>query len=524
MSQFPGFGPPLSTLLLQRAQATAGQEVRFHGKRRVNFTVELDQAGNVLRIVPHEKGYEVFGATEAKARSSGIFPLLITDNAGYVLGTEKEGSKAKNAAQKRQAYLKLLQEGVKAGLPGLDAIFKAAGELRPEQFPGADASSVLTFRVDGQNPHKSPEVQAFWIQTLSGGETEGTCSVTGQMMPLATNSAGVRGVRGGMMSLASQSTHQESMRPYGLRTLGMGKETLELADRALSELARGETTAYHLGAQGTFLHWLSEQAPDPWEILTAPDQAEVHERLSAGESASHADAVIHIALVRGSSKRLQVLMHATLPLSEAEAHAQQFRRRFSGEMWQAERALRLTSDPKEQVPPHLRLSLYEHALSGRPLPSAVMQRLVSQWRKKAALTRAQRELLALHFPEDAMNDPNLLPPPLAQAYFLGKYAATVHQLHMQVNPRVGQSAAERHLRLLTTMPDRGFVLMQRDIGNVLKGVKSRPGLHYRLQERLGLATAPLTLPLPERLDTQQQAALSLGYSQNLFSSFSKEPK
>lgn len=521
MSQFPGFGPPLSALLLERAQATAGQEVRFHRRKQVHFTVELDQTGNVLRIVPHEKGYQVFGATEAKARSGGVFPLFITDNAGYVLGIEKEGSRLKNAAQKRQAYLKLLEQGVRAELPGLSAMFRAARELRPEQFPGADASSVLTFRVDGQNPHESPEVQAFWIQQLSGGEVQGgTCSVTGQMMPLATNSAGVRGVRGGMMSLASQSTHQESMRPYGLRTLGMGKETLELADRALSELAQGKETAYHLGTQGTFLHWLSEKAPDPWEILTAPDQAEVHERLSA-EGAGHADAVIHVALVRGSSKRLQVLMHATLPLSEAEAHAQQFRRRFSGEMWQAERALRLTSDPKEQVPPHLRLSLYEHALSGKPLPGTVMQRLVSQWRKKAALTRAQRELLALHFPEDAMNDPSLLPPPLAQAYFLGKYAATVHQLHLQVSPRVGQSAAERHLRLLTTMPDRGFVLMQRDIGNVLKGTKSRPGLHYRLQERLSLATAPLTLPLPERMDTQQQAALSLGYSQNLFS---KEPK
>ncbi|GAA5501119.1 hypothetical protein Dxin01_00850 [Deinococcus xinjiangensis] len=517
------FGLPLAARL---AHSSAKDAVRLHRVRPVNWTVDLDDAGQIIRVVPHPKAvkgetpYQVLAPKEAKNRAGSIFPLLITDTASYVLGLEKVGGKKQNGRDKQLAYQTLLKQAVH--LPLVCAVLRGANALTPERFgelaatAGAaevSADDIITFRVAGQHPHDDPEVQAFWIDHVAsagGDKAEQVDSATGERGPLASNSPLITGIPGGMATLTWQSTNAPSMRRYGLTTLGLTQPTIERVAARLTELARDPLTSHQpKGSAFKVLHWLEGEGVDPWLSLTQPTPENVRDMLTAASRSAGEEALVNLAVVRGNSARLQVLDHAQVPLSVAARHAQRYLELTRDlPLWQAETALTYPGDKSAE---RLVAGLYLHVLTGQRLPSGLLPLLLNAWKRELKVTRAQRALTALLL-EIPMQDPSTIPPHLANAYQLGRYAQVAHHVHRRANPSSALTVTDRFLRLMATQPTAAFAQMERQLASVLLGLRrSRPQLETVLGKELAAVTAPLTLPLPLRFSLEEQAAFMLGF-------------
>ena len=147
----------------------------LHERRALRWTVSLDEQGRLLHVIPHAhaKGdtpYRAVAPREAKARSSGVAPLLLSDNASYVLGLDTAGGKTRKGAFKRAAYLALLHKA--AQLPHMETLIRAATQLKAADFPDdLQSGDLIGFQVAGHNPHSWPEYQRWWQQhenTASG--------------------------------------------------------------------------------------------------------------------------------------------------------------------------------------------------------------------------------------------------------------------------------------------------------------------------------------------------------------------
>lgn len=500
------------------------QEIRLHERRAVQWTVALDDTGAFLHALPHvkppkgETPHLSLAPREAKGRGNNVAPLLITDNASYVLGLNSPGGKTANGTKKRAAYLQLLEQAAPLH-PDLQAALTGLHDLRAEQLPGVQVGDLITVTVGGRNPHELPQAQQFWITQQRGpeGDPESgpgqTDAVTGQRGPLVQNTPLLKGVPGGKAVLAYQSRNATSFHAYGMTDLGVTASTAEAAARAMTRLAQDARTSHRvMGWDALLLHWLDTDEPDPWLALTDPTQADVQAQLQAQATGTGTEtAMVNIAVVRGNGARLMVLHHARVPLRDAARHAQTYLRR-TGQLplWQAERALESTAGRLQK---HLVSALHRHALLGEALPVSVQVLILSHWRKNLRLTRAQRALLTLALPEITVTDDlSTLPEALRLPYTLGRYAATAHQVHRRANPGVSLTITDRYLRLLTTQPARAYGQMERTLQAVLRSVKRRqPGLHAHLTATLAEASAPITLPFPAHFTAEQQSALALGY-------------
>lgn len=514
------FAPSLTARLVRYGQRGA-QEARLHERRTVQWTVAVDPQGRVLHVLPHprvpkgETPHQVLAPREAKARSLGIAPLLLTDNAGYVLGLNREGARTLNGEEKRAAYLDLLARAAPLH-PDLQAALIAARALTPADLPDAQSGDLITFTVDGRNPHEHPVVQDFWIELQTGspggdaGEAED--AVTGQRGPLVRNSPLLKGVPGGKAMLTYQSKNASAFTAYGLTDLGVTGATLEAAARAVTQLALDPATSYtRPGWDFRVLHWLDSPAPDPWFALLDPTNEDIQRQLQAQERGTGEEGVmVNLALVRGNGARLVVLDHAQLPLHQAARHARAYLTRSGSlPLWRAENALTNTAG---RVVTHLLPALHRHALLGTPLPGTVRQLILTHWRQQLRLTRDQRALLTLTLPEVTLQDPDTLPDHLRVPYALGRYAATAHHVHRRAHPQVARTVTDRYLRLLSSQPARAFGQMERTLLAVLRSYRrQRPAAEHHLSAQLAASAQSITLPLPATLTAEQQSALALGY-------------
>lgn len=513
-------------LLAGASQDSAPALPRLHEYRVVQWTVDVTSDGCVQQILPHPKApkgeqpHLVLAAREAKARTNTSRPLLITDNAQYVLGLAKPGGKTDKATEKRRDYLQLL--GRAADLhPDLQAIARAAATLTPTSFPTlfpVDSSQLITFTVEGRNPHLLPESQAFWVTHEAGAATAEALqtqdAVTGQVAALVTNSPLLKGVPGGKAVLTYQSRNADTFIRYGLETLGVGAQTMEAAARQITRLATDIHHAYQpKGCNFILVHWLDGAAPDPWTALMTPTSADAQALLQAEvqEVPGAATAILHLALLKGQGARLMVLEHQTLTLHLAAHHARHYLQRTGGlPLWRAYQALTRADDRPDQ---RLIQALSLHALSGQVLPPTFLLFLVNTWTRRLAFSRDHLALLTLALPEILVND-STVPAELRTAYALGRYAATAHFAHQRLNPGVSLTVTDRFLRLLSQRPVQAYPLMHEVLEKLLQGARRRkPGMARMIDMQLSRASQDLSLPLPNLLTPEQRAALILGYEQ-----------
>lgn len=514
-------GRGLSAALLEYAGRQEG--ARLHAERVVGFTVALDAEGNLKHVLHHpkppkgERPHTALLPREAKLRSNGSAPLLISDNPQYVLGWRPGATpkQQKDTDKKHADYLALLDKAASIH-PDAALIAQAARRLQRSDFPvSPDEGETVTFTVDGRNPHLHPAVQAFWIQHQSSeGKPEFFDAVTGEPAPLAGNSPAIKGITGGKAILSYQSTNASTAQRYGMTHLGVSEANIQAIAAALTALAQNPATSYRpAGTDLTVLHWLSEDSElDPWTMLNAPTEQAVHEALTAfeqGTAAAAPETRVMTAVTRGAAARLLVLDYAETSLEEATRHSRKFVEQTGGlPLWQLNAAL---GDLAGKTGDDLASALVMHALLGRPLPRRLLLLLTRKWNKNLTYTRAEAALLRLTLGWKEHMD---IPEHLHNPYWLGAYAAHAGQFHQRANPGTGVTITDRFLRMMVQQPARGYGEMSGALAKLEQMLRrQRPALARILTEELTEVTARLHLPLPETFSVEEKAAFQLGYDQ-----------
>jgi len=547
-TQFTG---PIGLKFLQVARRSTGR-VRLHADRVVQWTVNISAEGNVTGVIPHgkaakgERPYLSLAPREGKGRSNNVAPLLITDNAQYVLGASKKGADEKSqlkSAAKHAGYLSVLKAASELH-PDILAVSLAARSLSATDFPSPPTSEdLITFQVDGRNPHENPLIQKAWIDMVisddaeSGAEEEGpsgTDALTGERSILASNGPLIKNLPGGEATLIYQSRNLPTFVNYSVKDLNVSRRTIEDLSAGLEMLAGDPATSFTQGKRDSvgdrkgskawtykMLHWLDDPAAgaDPWLDLQSPSAEYLAGAMAGevGEREGDGDVAVNIALVRGNYKRVAVLAHHQTTLKNARRNADAFRK-VAGDvpMWLMERALA----SKNGNPDHHHVqALLAAPMLGTPLPARLAWPVVDRWIQTRTLDRGEAAILRLsltlpHPQEEHIHNFADLPPVLKNAYALGQYAAKVHVMHQRVHPGVGQTLTDRHLRMLSVKPARTYGEMSLKVAVLLRGHARRKRSEAdSMQADLGTATSLLTLPLETSFTLDQRGAFALGYDQ-----------
>ncbi len=205
------------------SDAPSGYQNRF-----VTKVVELSLDGGFLDVSTptgstrgKRHGIDRLEPQESPMRTVAVKPRLFADNVNYVLGKPREKDKAKQVAERHQAWCNLVAEASEQlQIPEVQAIHNWVLAGGPENLRNnsvIEEDDDLTFRINGQFITDLPEVRAFWANQGESAHM-GTCIITGTFGPVVDRMpAPIKGVPDGQMSgTALISVNNPSGESYGL--------------------------------------------------------------------------------------------------------------------------------------------------------------------------------------------------------------------------------------------------------------------------------------------------------------------
>lgn len=183
-------------------------------------------------------------------RTSAVSPLLLVDEASYVLGKEDRGG-SKRAKEKEKekfsAFWSLMEEAyTKTRKSDLAQILAVRDHWPPDGLDRVDPNDVVGVRVRGGTvPLADSDVQAFWFAHTTGeamSTIEGQCAVCGRRKPLLRKLP--FGIKGFDQDVKIMSFNLEAFQSYG-KEQGLNAPTCmecgSLAASALSHLLRNNS-------------------------------------------------------------------------------------------------------------------------------------------------------------------------------------------------------------------------------------------------------------------------------------------
>lgn len=242
-------------------------------ERNVRYFANLDGSGRLLGLVhAGEPGRGLPTHTPrlpVNRSGSKPRPLLLADNAEYVLGVGREGSDPEKVTARHEAFKTLLDRFVEEDPPGAEgsgvgAVLHFVRSLGPRplrtlaQAPGGlpenfDPALLTTFVVDGQLCVGSRAAQTFWASEHDDDSSPmGVCSVTGQTARIVNRMPGaVRGVPGGQPSgtklVAVNHDAFESMGYEAASGASISRDAAIKVDAALNFLLANPETSFRIG-------------------------------------------------------------------------------------------------------------------------------------------------------------------------------------------------------------------------------------------------------------------------------------
>jgi CRISPR-associated protein Csd1 len=526
-------------------------------KTPVRYIIELDGAGRPLSSQPTDTADPASRADKRGVprevpqvvRTSAVKPLLLADGADYVLGLMGPTGKAARVAQAHQAFVQLIERCAAAtdepAVRAVAAFLQGDPLSQLELGETFDPDALITFRVDGRFPVDLPAVQSFWAlendpEAQAAGKESGPvimqCLICGQRGPVLHPIPGkIKRVPGGQTSgTALISANADAFYSYGLEGALIAPTCPscgELFTKGLNALIADEHT--HLGLGGAvFIFWTRE--PTEFDVVTMfsnPDQVlkQVRELIDAARGgqipAGLVETDFYAAALSGSGARVVVRdwLDTTVHTVAQQMGRWFLRQEIIGVDGGPGRPLGLFAlaastvrDARKDLAPPTARALLRAALTGGPVPIALLQQAVRRNAVEGTVTHARAALIKLmllsnHFiqEEDAMTQLDLSN--TTPAYLCGRLLAVLEQAQRQAIPGLNTTLVDRYYGTASSAPATVF-------GTLLGGVQAhlsklerdRPGAYHALQRRLeeilsGLQGFPLTLKL------QDQALFALGY-------------
>jgi CRISPR-associated protein Csd1 len=536
----------------------------LYARSAVRYIITLDGEGRLLAPAPVDtadpsrreaRRGEEYLVPRVK-RTVAVRPLLLADNAEYTLGLAREGSSAERVAACHAAYRELLERCAAAtGEPAVRAVCAfLAGDGRealalPEDL---DAGASIAFRVAGQFVHDLPAVRAFWAEVNAPDEDGDAaprmvCIVCGRERPvlrrLQTN---IKGLPGGQTSGTSIiSANAPAFESYGLEASLIAPTCASCGERftiALNHLLRDPTAHLTMGG-AALVCWTREEHPfNPFTFLAEPDPQAVLqlvEGIRAGRRPAPVDdTAFYAATLSGSGGRAVVRDWLDTTVAEAKRHLALWfaRQQIVGEWGEppepigiyALAACTVRDAKKDLAPPTMR-ALWRTALTGAPLPPALLAQALARARVQERrpdgrpaprVTRARAGLIRLALAghivgsgtqgtEDTMVQ--LEPTNPSPAYQCGRLLAVIEEAQRQAIPGANATVVDRFYGTASSAPASVFGRLLRGVQPHLAKLKrDRPGAYVALQSRLEEIQSNLGA-FPRVLGLEEQGLFALGY-------------
>ena len=524
----------------------------------VRYIIELGADGRLLNPEPTDTGDPSSRRTQRGEprllpqvqRSSKVTPLLLADNAEYILGLAKDKSRPERVSQCRQAHLDLLLRCAnQTADPHVQAVYRflstdPLSHLRlPPKF---DPSANITFRVQGTFVVDLPVVQAFWAAENDPDADPGKpapvmqCLICGQRRPVLRRlQAKIKGLPGGQDAGTSIiSANAEAFESYGLENSLIAPTCAACGERFTKALnALLSDAAHHLTLRpgGALVFWTREEHPFSLRgYLDAPDPGEVRqlvESVRRGTPTGDLDATaFYAAVLAGSGGRAVVRDWIDTTVAEVKRHlAAWFRAQAIVDAWGewarplgiwALASATVRDAAKEMAPPTPR-SLWRCALTGTPLPPALLYQAVRRCRAQQGVHHRQAALIKLVLCSRLPAGPERsdMEVKMAQldtgstspAYACGRLLAVIESAQRLAVPGIKATVVDRFYGTASSAPAAVFGRLLRGVQPHLAKLKrDNPGAAHALQERLEEIQTHLR-GFPRILTLEEQGLFALGY-------------
>lgn len=544
-------------MLLQRLKEYADERMTLppalYSEAPVRYIVELDGNGRLLSTEPVDTADPSSPATRKGRRflvpqvqrSSAVKPLLLADNAEYVLGLGPEAAKPERVRARHAAFMEVLHRcAVATCEPVVETIerFLADEPLAQLRLPDDyDRGATMTLRVDGRFAFDLPAVQAFWAQEHDPGARDGAarvmqCLVCGRERPALERLTGkLKGVPGGHTTgTALISANEEAFTSYGLAASYVAPTCAECGDqftKAANELLAKRESHIRIGDAAALVFWTRREMRDfdLFTALTEPDPEQIRALVDALRRGTRVpevdDTAFYATVLSGSGGRAVVRDWIDTTVGAVKRSLGQWFawQAICGGYGEAPRALRLYAlaaatvrDANRDLAPPTPRALLHAALTGTPVPVGLLYQAVRRNRAEQAVTRPRAALIKLvlrsHAPdeEDTMVQLNADHP--SPAYQCGRLLAVLEEAQRRaIGPGLSATIVDRFYGTASTAPLSVFSRLLRGARPHLAKLNrdTRPvgqALERRMEDITGrIAQFPSTLTLNE------QGLFALGY-------------
>lgn len=534
--------------------------------RAVTKIIELRLDGTLRQVHsngPVKRGarmvWERIEPQEAPARTVAIRARLFADNGNYVLGVAKEKDDPQKVVVRHKAWCDLvLQCAEEISLSEVQAVkiwMQSGGPEALKSNPEITAEDDFTFEVAGVFVTELPEVRRFWSSQGEEGQIS-RCLVTGQLGPVLDRMpAPIKGIPEGQMSgTALVSVNNKAFESYGLEAAlnsPISKDAGEKISSALNQLLNESTPvktedgkeyrkhkySYRAG-KTVFISWTKEaQEFGFFDFLREPDPAHVQRLLHSphkGGEPGPLDAwpdeeEFYVLCLSASAARIVVREAFESTLGEAKQRLKNWFEALdlTGEngkplrppsiKWLAESLYR---DPKD-VPAHVPIWLISAALSGRPLPDALLGLAVKRnlamqgpfhehkgkrdiCANRLILLKAliqQKEKIPLSSLNTAHPDP---------AYHCGRLLSVLEQIQRQALGDVNATLVDRYYGAACASPGSILGGLVNDAQSHLSKLRRSSGDGWA-QNRLSDVLEAVGNDFPKTLSLHRQGLFALGY-------------
>lgn len=270
---------------LAKRYEDAGGEPQGWERRETDFAVNIDSNGNILDIISLEEELEkengknkdgtakykkvkkrrALSLPATETRTANIRPFFLSDNAGYILGTDLRKFEA--AKKLHQEILKDVSNETASSIK----LFFDKTPILPEGFQIPNIKNECVIMVNGTYAHEDKEIQAAWSEYYSSLSTnkEHICDlISGEKDVLwrKQESIKLKGVSMGGQALVS--VNAESVSSYGQASAAtetgkrpaaqLGKKSSIAYATALNDLLSSETHRKYLSGD-TLIYWAEGQ-------------------------------------------------------------------------------------------------------------------------------------------------------------------------------------------------------------------------------------------------------------------------
>ena len=550
-------------MLLQRLREYADERLqlppRLYNRVAVRYLITLDAKGRCitgrLEDLAEERNRRGLPLLVPQVRrTSKVRPLLLADRAAYTLGYSTPGKSATRTKVVNAAYIELLSRcAVSTNEPAVMAVlaFLQNGPLQQLELPDDfDPAGLITFQVgfgrEAVRPVDLLSVQAFWAQEHEPPDDAPMmqCLVCGQVRPALSRMQGaIKGVPGGQSSGTTLvSANAAAFESYGLERSLVAPTCSDCGERttkALNALLtnRIEVSRYTIG-DTVFVFWTKQsQGFNFWTLLDQPHPEQVRDLLRSVYSGEQpaVNPAFYVAVLTANIGRVVVRDWLDTTLGSIKRGLAQWfiHQRLVGYDGIIQRPLGLYAlaaatvrDPSTDLKPATAQTLLRAALTGRPLPLALLAPVLQRIRAEQTVSRSHAALVKLLLSSwDELEPPatyyskedymvQLEPDVPNVAYQCGRLLAVLERTQNLAlgNPKAG--IVNRYYGAASTSPATVTPSLIRlaTTAHLPKLVRDYPTAAYRIQQTLEevMVQIPST-GFPTTLNLREQGLVALGY-------------